>query len=116
MTADFTTDMLFITVNRHETRALLSVFEEETKKAAEAVPIGDRTYRKLGTVNDTTVCHALSQMAGGGLGGSQQTVDRAIRALHPSAIVLIGVAFGVNPAKQRIGDILLSRGLSRFPC
>jgi nucleoside phosphorylase len=44
----------------------------------------------------------------------QQTVDRAIRALGPGAVIAVGIAFGVDENKQKIGDILLSKQLRPY--
>lgn len=34
--------------------------------------------------------------------------------LSPSAIIMVGIAFGVNPQKQHIGDILVSQRLQLY--
>ena len=107
-------DVLLVTVNEHETDAVLSLFAEATGSPAVAVSIKDRVYRDLGTVNGTRVFHALSEMGSAGAGGTQQSVDKAIRALHPRAVIAIGIAFGVNEKKQEIGDILLSTQLRLY--
>jgi nucleoside phosphorylase len=49
-----------------------------------------------------------AQMGSGGPGGSQQTVTEAIHGLDPSVIVLLGIAFGVDPKEQAIGRVLVS--------
>ncbi|HEY9405116.1 MAG TPA: AAA family ATPase, partial [Pyrinomonadaceae bacterium] len=54
---------------------------------------------------------AQSEMGSGGLGASQQTVQKGINALSPSAVIMVGIAFGINSEKQSIGDILVSRQL-----
>jgi nucleoside phosphorylase len=53
-------------------------------------------------------------MGSAGPGGTQQSVDKAIRALHPRAVIAIGIAFGVNEKKQEIGEILLSTQLRLY--
>lgn len=107
-------DVLLVTVNEHETQAILSAFEQATGKRAERFPLGDRVYRNLGTVNGTKVFHALSEMGSGSPGASQQTVDKGIRALNPGAVIAVGIAFGVNEKKQAIGDVLVSRQLHLY--
>lgn len=104
-------DVLLVTVNAIETKALLKAFESATGGQAQARSIEDRVYRDLGVVNGMRIVHALSEMGSGGAGSAQQTVDRAIRALNPKAVIAVGVAFGTNGKKQSIGDILLSRQL-----
>ncbi len=107
-------DVLLVTVNEHETRAVLDEFEAAIDARARPVPREGRVYRNLGRINDTLVYHALSEMGSGSAGAMQQTVDKAIRALDPGAVIAIGVAFGVNEKKQAIGDILLSTQLRPY--
>jgi nucleoside phosphorylase len=107
-------DVLFVTVNEHETNALIDVLEQATGEASKRVTIDRRTYRKFGTLNQTRIYHAESEMGSSGPGATQQTVELAIRAIHPGAIVLVGIAFGVNEQKQAIGDILISQQLNLY--
>jgi nucleoside phosphorylase len=107
-------DVLVLTVNPHETRALLEVFAEMTGTPARPVSIDDRLYRTLGTLNNTSFVHALSEMGSGGAGAAQETVYKAIRAIRPRAIISLGLAFGINPQKQAIGDILVSKQLRLY--
>ena len=55
-----------------------------------------------------------SEMGSGGLGASQQTVQKGIAALSPAAVIMVGIAFGVNAEKQSIGDILVSQQLRLY--
>ena len=107
-------DVVLVTVNQHETRAVLDAFQAATGAAAVAFSLQDRVYRDLGTLNGTRVFHAISEMGSGGVGAMQQTVDKAIRALDPEAVIAIGIAFGVDDGKQNIGDILLSKQLRPY--
>src|SRR6202011_2440660 len=76
--------------------------------------IGGRLYHNLGEINGTTVYHAISEMGSGGSGGMQQTVEKAITALDPGAIIAVGIAFGVNEEEQQIGDIIVSKLLRLY--
>jgi len=107
-------DVVVVTVNKHETRAVLSAFEEATGAGAVAVPLDDRVYHNVGTLKGTTVYHVISEMGSGGAGGMQQTVDKAIRSLDPGAVIAVGIAFGVDESEQAIGDILVSKQLRLY--
>ena len=107
-------DVLIVTVTRVETRAVLAAFVVATGQKASTVSIGDKIYRDLGTVNGARVFLALSEMGTVGPGSSLQSVGKGIAALRPSAVVMIGIAFGVNDQKQSIGDILVSRQLMLY--
>jgi nucleoside phosphorylase len=108
------TDVLLVTVNKYETKALLRAFERATGTQARVVPIENRFYRDLGTVNGTRIFHALSEPGAAGPGAAQQAVDSAVRALNPGAVIAVGIAFGIDEEKQRIGDILLSKQLRLY--
>jgi nucleoside phosphorylase len=107
-------DVVIVTVNEHETRAVLDAFEAATGTEAAPVPLEDRVYHDLGTMNGTRVFHAISEMGSGGAGGMQQTVEKAIRLLDPGSVIAVGIAFGVDEKKQAIGDILLSKQLRLY--
>jgi len=53
-------------------------------------------------------------MGAGGLGASLQTVTKALAALTPGAVIMVGIAFGVNEKKQAIGDVLVSEGFRLY--
>ena len=107
-------DLVLVTVNETETKAIHDAFLEATGAEGVPVSIEGRLYHNLGTINDTTVYHAISEMGSGGPGAMQQAVDKAIRALDPGAVIAIGIAFGVSEDNQSIGDILLSRQIQLY--
>lgn len=107
-------DLLLVTVNDHETTAILNVFREATGRDARPVPLEGRLYLDLGAINGTTVYLALSEMGSSGPGAMHQAVDKAIRALDPGAVIAVGIAFGVSADKQTLGDILVSRQLQLY--
>ena len=76
-------DVLLVTVNEHETKAVHDTFLEATGVEGVPVSLEGRLYHNLGIINGTTVYHAISEMGSSGPGAMQQTVDKAIRALDP---------------------------------
>jgi nucleoside phosphorylase len=107
-------DIVLVTVNEHEVNELLAVFKDATGIECSDYPLQGRVYRDLGTINGTSVFHAHSQMGSGSAGATQQTTERAIQALRPKAVINIGIAFGVNEKKQKIGEILISKQLRLY--
>ena len=85
-----------------------------TGQPARIVTENRRTYRDLGAVGGTRVFLALTEMGSGGPGASQQAVQKGIEALRPGAVILAGIAFGVDEKKRRIGDILVSQQLQLY--
>jgi len=108
------TDVLIVTVAEVESRAVMKVFQEATGKDPKPEPIGDRIYLDLGEVNGGHVFMALSGMGAGGVDGSQEGVRKGIEALSPSAVIMVGIAFGINEQKQAIGDVLVSERLMLY--
>ena len=107
-------DVLIVTVTEVESRALMKVFREATGRDPKPEPIGDRIYLDLGEVNGGRVFMALSKMGSGGLGGSQEGVRKGIEALSPSAVIMVGIAFGINEQRQALGDVLVSERLMLY--
>ncbi len=107
-------DVLIVTVTDVEKDAVLNAFYKATNTLPQAVNIGDRTYQNLGIINGSTVYMASSKMGAIGLGAAQQTVEKGIKALNPHAVIMVGIAFGVDDEKQAIGDILVSRQLMLY--
>lgn len=70
---------------------------------------GDHTYFELGLHGGCDVLLVKSEAGSGGPAGSQATILDAVRDINPTAIVMVGIAFGLKPDKQKIGDILVSK-------
>jgi nucleoside phosphorylase len=104
-------DVLIVTATQVESLAVIDAFAKLTGQPARPVPVGDRIYHYLGEVHDAHVFLALTEMGSGGLGASQQTVQKGIASLRPAAVILVGIAFGVDKQKQAIGDVLVSHQL-----
>ncbi len=107
-------DVLIVTVTKVESRAVLDIFKDATGQPAIPRQIGDRMYHDLGIISDARTYMVQSEMGAGGLGASQQTVQKGIETLSPSAVIMVGIAFGVNPEKHSVGDILVSKQLMLY--
>lgn len=107
-------DVLIVTVTTVESQAVLEVFREAAGHEAQPVSIVDRVYFDLGELNGARVFLAISEMGAGGLGAAQQAVDKGIRTLAPSAVIMGGIAFGVNETTQSIGDMLVTEQLRLY--
>jgi WD40 repeat protein/nucleoside phosphorylase len=99
-------DVLLVTATKVEATAVLHLFEKPQLRR-----IGDKTYYDLGVVNGANVFLVQTEMGTEGPGGATLTVRQAIYDLSPSAVIMVGIAFGVNKHEQRIGDILVSKQL-----
>ncbi|HEU4328363.1 MAG TPA: hypothetical protein VFS21_34815 [Roseiflexaceae bacterium] len=102
-------DVLLVTATQIEALAVLGLAGEASGQAHQRRHIGDKTFYDLGSIADTRVWMVQSGMGTTGPGGALLTVQKGIAALDPAALIMVGVAFGVDPERQRIGDVLVSR-------
>jgi nucleoside phosphorylase/tetratricopeptide (TPR) repeat protein len=104
-------DVLIVTATKVESTAVTQVFQEASGERPKPASSGDRMYQDLGVVNGAKVFLAQSEVGSVGLGASLQTVQKGIAALSPAAVIMVGIAFGINADKQSIGDVLVSQRL-----
>lgn len=97
-------DVLLVTTTQVEAKAVLKLFSHYQSDFR-----GDKTYFDLGMIADASIFMVRSEMGAGGAGGSLLTVQQGIELLSPAAVVMVGIAFGLKPEEQEIGDILVSR-------
>ncbi len=62
----------------------------------------------LGIFGLYNIVHVQCEMGSSTKAGSIVTVKNAIQDFDPKAIIMVGIAFGVNKDKQQIGDVLVS--------
>ena len=107
-------DILLVTATEVESRAVLKVAEESTGHPSRSLEVGNGTYRDLGEVNGKKVWLVQSEMGAGGPGGAHETVGQAIREVNPEEVIMVGIAFGSNREKQKIGDVLVAKQLHLY--
>ena len=96
-------DILIVTVTQVEQDAVLRNFKT---LAGESIQRG--AYLDLGIINHARIWMVISGMGSDGVTGSSITLQKAIDDLSPKAVIMVGIAFGVNEQKQQIGGILVS--------
>src|SRR5690242_7912080 len=102
-------DILLVTVTDVEARAVSDVLRSQFGRTFERRHVGDKTYYDLGVIGGAAVVMVQSEMGSGGPGAALPTVLKGIDALDPAGVIMVGIAFGVNPKQQRIGDVLVAR-------
>ena len=107
-------NVLIVTVTKVEAKAVLALFPKVTEVPWERKSIGRKIYYSLGKIGDTNLFMVQSEMGTSVPGGALLTVHKAIEAISPDAVIMIGIAFGVNPSKQQLGDILVSRQIQCY--
>lgn len=109
-----TADILIVTATKIESRAVLRAFQAANGQKAAPHAIDEHTYFDLGAINNARIFLTQSEMGTGGPGASLLTVSKGIEALDPAAVIMVGIAFGVDPEKQKIGDILVTEQLRLY--
>src|SRR5262249_11235398 len=66
------------------------------------------------SLREATVALVQCRAGSGGPGGSALTAAESIAALSPQAIIMPGIAFGVDSRKQNIGDVLVSTQILNY--
>lgn len=107
-------DVLLVTVTSVETQAVREVFKAATGQDDKAIDIDGKIYRELGAVNGARVFLVRSEMGTSGLGAALLTVHKGVKALSPAAVIMVGIAFGIDSSKQAIGNILVSQRLISY--
>lgn len=106
--------VLLITVTTTETRALKEAISAATGSQPSIMRVDGFSYQSYGAFGEYELFHQISGMGSGGVDGSQESVRRGIQAIQPNVILMIGIAFGVDPEKQPIGTILVSRQIQAY--
>jgi nucleoside phosphorylase/CheY-like chemotaxis protein len=106
--------ILIVTVTKVEVEAVLEAFTHTGGQRWSRKFIGAKTYYNLGIHGDVPVFMAQSEMGAVTPGGALLTVHQAIQDLHPQAVIMCGIAFGLRPGKQKLGDILIAKQLECY--
>ncbi|OJT18693.1 hypothetical protein BO221_38810 [Archangium sp. Cb G35] len=101
-------DVLLLTTTEVERNALYEVLKPfPGRRSLVEGSLRNTTYR-LGQFGQYVAAHVESTMGSMGHGGSTLTMGDAIKELAPKAIVMVGIAFGIGPDKQRLGDVIVA--------
>jgi nucleoside phosphorylase len=102
-----TQKVLLLMATAIEAAAVRAVFSPG--REPDAVYRDTQTYRDYGQHGAVHVFGVSS--AGTGAPDAQNTVNRAIQEIDPKTIVAVGIAYGVDDTRQRIGDVLAATGI-----
>jgi nucleoside phosphorylase len=106
--------VLIVTVTKIEAQTVLELFSKASGQPWKRLIRNNKTYYALGNVGNANVFMVQSEMGASTPGGALLTIRNAIDTLSPSAVIMVGIAFGVNSAKQNLGDILVSRQIATY--
>lgn len=109
-----TDKILLVTVNKTEATTVLRIFSEATNKPWKRQTIDSKIYYPFGQINGIDIFMVQSEAGTTPVGASYSTVRNAIDSLKPDFIIMVGVAYGLNQKKQKIGEILVSKKLTPY--
>jgi nucleoside phosphorylase len=98
-------EILLVVATDVEKAAVLARFSSVSQEF-----FGPSTYYRGTFAGRHTV---LTQCEKGSVGrdSATLTINDAIKAVHPRAVIMVGIAFGANRKKQKIGDVLVSESV-----
>jgi len=107
-------DILLLSVTEVERDAILAVMQPwpGTDVILEGA-VSETTYR-FGLFGRYRAAHVESTMGTQGRHGVTLKARAALEELRPKAMLLLGIAFGVNRAKQRLGDVIVAETVQPY--
>lgn len=106
--------IVVIFVNDIERDEVLRAIKEATGNPIIDSPVGELTCWDCGVLRRAKIIAIESAMGSSGISGSTLTTVDTIDIIKPDYIFAIGIAFGVDAKKQRIGNILISRKITPY--
>ncbi|TCT19747.1 pentapeptide repeat-containing protein [Thiobaca trueperi] len=101
--------VVLMTFNLREATAVIARFHPQGTPPTEVR--NGMTYNRLGIHGGMQIIQRVSRQ---GEGEAQNAARDAITDWAPKAIIGVGIAFGVNPAEQAIGDVLVSEAIRGY--
>lgn len=101
-------DVLLVAATLIEMRAVLDAFYRVTNHEATIYIRHGKTYYDLHEIACARVSLVQSGMSSRGPDGSTLTSMESILTLKPQKIIMVGIAYGLKPQTQQIGEILVS--------
>ena len=108
------TDVLLVVATEIENEAVIEIFGENGYELIDRYFSSINAYQRFSPVSGARIALVRCSMGLGGPGGPELTVAEAIKALAPTSVIMVGIAFGVDAKKQRIGDVLLSTHIADY--
>jgi nucleoside phosphorylase len=106
--------LLLITATENELRQVLRLLEPfENEEEILKVVTEYETYY-LGKFGAFAASVVRSGMGSMGPLGSALTANAAIKLWKPSAVIVVGIAFGINKAKHKPADVLIAERLALY--
>lgn len=104
--------VLIITANSIEGAIVTQhLMQANNENALDAYPLNGHLHQ-FATINSIPILHIwASDTSSYTQYGSFSAVDAALEKFTPKYVMSVGVAFGINPEKQSLGDVLVAKQL-----
>ena len=105
-------DVLLLSANSVEGRVVTwRLMQENEGHELDTFVIGGHLYQ-FAKINSVSVVHIWpTEMSSFTMYGSFSAVDAALDLFQPKYILAVGVAFGIDPNNQALGDVLVAKNL-----
>jgi len=107
-------DVLLLVATTVELRAACSALSPIDGEALLLCFYRDDVAYYVGRLGVAFTVAVMSRMAADSAGGSLVVAKNAIALTRPAAVIAVGIAFGANPAKQTIGDVLVASQIINY--
>ncbi len=101
--------ILLVVATLTELKVILSLFDKKDAKSK-----SDFTYWELGSKKNYTLLLVKTGMGSSAADGSTLTISDAIEHLSPNYIIMVGIAFGLKPDKQKLEEVIVSKQLQGY--
>lgn len=102
--------ILLLTANEVEDKMITQLFHRANGSQALLKNTIDGYRIQVGTICGIKAAHVVQHtMGSSSTSGSENSVNSMLKLFHPNLVVSIGVAYGIDPTTQAIGDVLISK-------
>jgi len=106
--------ILLMTATDLETKALHNYIKPLDKYSSIIKVYHDSRTYYIGKFGNYEIVHVQCEMGSMSRSASTLTTSEAIRDLKPRFVLMIGIAFGIDETKQKIGDVLVSEAIMPY--
>ncbi|MBD5522610.1 MAG: 5'-methylthioadenosine/S-adenosylhomocysteine nucleosidase [Lachnospiraceae bacterium] len=102
------TKVMIITANEIEKTSLFAYAYEQNKTPFVTIGMEDIVYTFF-AFSAMVVAHVEINAGSYSHGGSAKVIKKVMKKAKPNIVILLGVAFGCDPGKTKLGDVLVGR-------
>ncbi len=109
-----TKKVLYLVATETEYRKVFDYYKGKNGFSPNSFEVGEYSYRDLGLVGNSHIYLLKTGIGAKGNGGSILAVHEAEQSLKPDYVIMVGIGFGLDEEKQKIGDIMVSTAIEDY--